>query len=157
MYSYLNENLGIGSKAWDILSEIEEEQDINPFFIAVRGFYISTLKKMLNKFHFGDSLLKDLGVIQPNMTSSYTTETIFGLAKRFPQLGLSEASSLDTLREEFHDFTLSPMDLPTQSECCAADGEMRPKVGMFWWEVGKKRTLYGKKDFLYITGSWLVF
>ena len=42
-----------------------------------------------------------------------TTETVISLAKRFPQLGLSDSSSLRCLEEEFLDFTLSPSELPS--------------------------------------------
>ena len=71
------------------------------FFTAVRNFYLSTLKKMLLKFPFGDSLLKDLGVLQPEKTSSYSARTILNLAKIFPQLEIADFESHDCLREEF--------------------------------------------------------
>ena len=47
------------------LAELEATHDTAPFFEAVRGFYISSTKKMLNKFPFGDTLLKDLSMLQP--------------------------------------------------------------------------------------------
>ena len=55
-----NENLGLGS-AWVYISVLEEEEDIKPFYSAVHSFYVVTLQKMLKKFPFGDSILKDLG------------------------------------------------------------------------------------------------
>ena len=91
---------------------------------------------MLHRFPFGDTLLKDLGVLQPDKTASYPVSTIIGLAKRFPQLGLADSVSLDKLREEFLDFTLSPSDLPTPSEYLAADGTLKPRTGLFWSIVG---------------------
>ena len=39
--------------------------------------------------------------------------------------------SLDHLREEFLDFTLSPSDLPTPGEYLAADGAMKPEACLF--------------------------
>ena len=69
---------------------------------------------MIKKFPFGDTL-QDLGVLVPDKVSTYSVETITRLAKRFPQLGLSDPSFLDHLREEFLDFTLSPGDLPAQT------------------------------------------
>ena len=42
---------------WAYLSDIEEEYDPKPLFKAVRDFYVASLKKMLKKFPFGDSIL----------------------------------------------------------------------------------------------------
>ena len=60
-----DKNMGIGDSTWLVLAEVENEHDTKPFFSAVRKFYLATIKKMLKKFPFGDSLLKDLGVVQP--------------------------------------------------------------------------------------------
>ena len=46
-------------------SALQEEVDTKPFFRAVRNFYIATVKIMLEKFLFNDSILKDLGIINP--------------------------------------------------------------------------------------------
>ena len=119
---------------------------MKPFFNAI-SFYASSITKMLQKFPFGDTLLKDLRVLQPEKAASYPVSTIIGLAKRFPQLGLADSVSLDQLREEFLDFTLSPTDLPTTGEYLAADGTMKPKTGFFWSEVGKLITLDGSLGF----------
>ena len=75
-----DENLGIGNEAWIHLSSFEEEYDPKPFYNAVRGFYVSTLQKMLKKFPFGDSILKDLDVINPDKVCSYSYEKIKSLA-----------------------------------------------------------------------------
>ena len=107
-----NENLGIGTETWVCIAELEEERDPKPFFDAVRNFYLATIKKMIKKFPFGDSLMKDLGVLQPDKTSFYSPATVLNLAKRFPQIGLSEPESLDLIEEEFNDFLLSPNDIP---------------------------------------------
>ena len=80
-----DENLGIGTETWITIAALEEEQDVSLLFRAVRKFYIATLKKMLKKFPFGDTLLRDLGVLQPDKTS-YEVETMISLAERFPQL-----------------------------------------------------------------------
>uniref|UniRef100_A0A1X7SHY9 HAT C-terminal dimerisation domain-containing protein n=1 Tax=Amphimedon queenslandica TaxID=400682 RepID=A0A1X7SHY9_AMPQE len=143
-----DENLGVGDSTWTFLHEVEEEHDLKPFFIAVRSFYVNSIKKMLQKFPFGDTLLKDLGILQPQKAASYPVSTVVRLAKRFPQLGLADSASLDELSEEFNDFTLSPSDLPTPGEYRAADDEMKPKTGFYWSEVGKIKTLDGKPRFL---------
>ena len=102
---------------------------------------------MLKKFPFEDSLLKDLGILQPNKASSYPVNTVLNLAIRFPQLNLADPESLDKLREEFLDFTLSPSDLPPPAEYSAADRTKKPRAGRFWWEVGKLNTFDGKLRF----------
>ena len=85
---------------------------------------------MLAKFPFKDTLLKNLRVLQPDKAASFSVDTIIGLAKRFPQLDLADSASLDQLREEFIDFTLSP-DLPAPGECHAADGTIKPRTGIY--------------------------
>ena len=67
-----DENLGLGNDTWVYLSGMEEEFDPKPFYKAVREFYAATLKKMQKKIPFGDSILKDLGIINPNSVSTYS-------------------------------------------------------------------------------------
>lgn len=142
-----DENLGIGTDTWTYLSEFQEEYDLKPFFNAVRGFYTATLKKMLHKFPFGDSLLKDLSVLQPDKTSTFSDVVLIKFAKRFSQLGLADAHSLDCLREEFLDFCLSSSDLPTIQKYKAADKTEKNCVGDFWCKVSKLPTVDGKPRF----------
>ena len=92
-------------------------------------------------------MLKDLRVIQPEHTSSFSLKTITSLAKRFPQIGINNAVSLQNLKEQFQDFKLSPNDLPTLVKYKAADGVMRSKAGLFWLEVGKMTTIEGQPRF----------
>lgn len=68
-----DENLGVGSDTW---VSIADEHDTKPFFTAIRNFYIA---KMLLKFPFSDSLLKDLGILQPEKTASYSVETVLSI------------------------------------------------------------------------------
>ena len=142
-----NEDLGIGTETWMSVAELESTHDTAPFFEAVRGFYVSSTKKMLNNFPFGDTLMKDLSVLQPENTSLFPFSKIISLAKRFPQIGLSESASLDQLQEEFQDFKLSPGDLPSIVKYKAADGVLRAKAGLFWSEVNKMTTLDGQPRF----------
>jgi len=46
---------------------------------------------------------------------------VISLAKKFPQLDLCDSKSLDCLKEEFLDFTLSPTDLPSIDRYDACD------------------------------------
>ena len=84
----VDENLGFGDSTWAALSAMEDEFDTKPFYQAVRDFYVASLKKMLNKIPFGDTVLKDLGVINPDKVCTYNFTTIQTLADRFPQLDL---------------------------------------------------------------------
>ena len=142
-----DENLGIGAATWACLSELEETQDISPFFNAVRKFYVETIKKMLKKFPFDDSLMKDLEVLQPEKTSDYDVSTLIALARRFPQLEINTNEMIDKLTEEFLDFQLSPGDLPSVQCYKAADGTEKPRVGLFWSQVGTLTTLDGQARF----------
>ena len=92
-----HENLGVGDATWAYLSAMEEELDPKPFYEAVRRFYVASLKKMLKKFPFGDSILKDLGIINPDQTCTYSFSTVQSIAKRFPQLDLADSESINAL------------------------------------------------------------
>ena len=145
------EHMGIGSQTWISIAGLEEEHDTKPFFDAVRNFYIKSTKKMIQKFPFGDSLLRDLDILLPKKLNTSTLDAVIGLAKCFPQLQLSDVSCLDKLREECLDYILSPADLPTLAEYTGADKVKRPHVGKYWWEVGQILTLDGEPRFPSLT------
>ena len=88
---------------------------------------------MLKIFPFGDSLLKDLGILQPNRVHLYTVETVVKLAKCFPQLSLDDSQSIDCLREEIMDFLLSPGDLPPPVTYTASDRSKNQGQVNFGW------------------------
>ena len=142
-----DENLGIGAATWSCLAVLESTHDLKPFFTSIRKFYCETIKKMQKKFPFDDSLMKDLGVLQPENTANYAVSTIISLAKRFPQLDLAEDHILDDLREEFTDFQLSQSDLPSVSMYKAADGSDKPCSDLFWSKVGEMTTFDGQPRF----------
>ena len=81
-----DEDLGIRNDTWVSLAEVEATHDTAPFFRAVKAFYEKSTKKMLEKFPFGDTLLKDLSMLQPENTSSFPFSKVVSLAKRFPSL-----------------------------------------------------------------------
>lgn len=130
-----------------LLGRMEASHSTKPFFTAIRKFYVETIKKMIKKFPFDDTLMKDLEILQPEKTAVFPVSTIISLAKRFPQIGLAELVELDKLREEFIDFQLSPADLPSLSTYKAADGTEKPRAAVFWSEVGKIKTLDGHSRF----------
>lgn len=126
---------------------MEEEFDPKPYYAAVRKFYITSITKMLNKFPFGNSILKDLGIINPEKTCTYSFSTIESLAKRFPQLDLADSESINALRDQFMDFKLSPAEHPAISVYRSATGDEKPRAGKFWNEVGKLKTFDGEPRF----------
>ena len=77
-------NLGLGNDTWLHLSGMEEEYDPKPFYRAVHSVYAASLQKMLKKFPFGDSILKDLDIINQDKFCTCSFSTIERLAKRFP-------------------------------------------------------------------------
>ena len=92
---------------------------------------------MIQKFPFGDSLFfRDLEILLPAKLTTTTINIVLNLAKRFPQLEISDPIALDKLREECL-YTLSSMDLPTPAMYKAADGINRSCVGRYWWDVSK--------------------
>lgn len=143
-----DESLGIGDDTWVCISQLEEEMDVKPFFRAVQKFYLATLEKMIKKFPFADTIMKDLGIAQPHKTNTYTVSTIQRLAKRFTQIELNSPASLELLAEEFTDFLLSPGDLPTPQLYKDCDQIQKPP---FWWDVGKLKTLSGEQRFPNLT------
>ena len=53
-----NKDLGIGDDMWASVSDLEHLHDTAPFFEAIRGFYVSSMKKMLVKFPCGYLLMR---------------------------------------------------------------------------------------------------
>ena len=109
---------------------MEEELDSKPFYEAVCHFYVASIQKMLKKFQFRDSILKDFGSY-PDQVSSYNFSTIERLAKCFPQLNLKDTQFIDSLGSEFMDYKLSPAELPSPSTYKAATNDDLPRPGKF--------------------------
>lgn len=154
-----DENLGIGDNTWAAIAVVEQEHDTKPFFASIRRFYLSSIKKMLKKFPFGDSLLNDLGILQPDKVFTYQTNTVLRLAKKFPQLELATPTCLDHLKEEFSDFLLSPSEIqpfittysawdPSFNPYRAAEKVEKSRPGAFWHKIAQSmRSLDGEPRF----------
>ena len=110
-------------------------------------FLLSYSSEIFKKFPFGDTILQDLGIVQRTKTKSCTVSTIKRLAKRFPQIELDSPDSLHLLAQEFTDFLLSPEDLPALRHCKDWNEVEKLCPGLFWWEVGKIKTLLGELRF----------
>ena len=99
---------------------------------------------MFKKFPFSNTILKDLGIVQPAKTKSYTVSTIKRLAKRFPQIELDSPDSLHLLAQEFTDVLLSPEALRYYKDC---DGVDKPRPGFFIGGKLVRKTLLGELRF----------
>ena len=141
------EDVGVGTNTWTALSEVQEELPLEPFFSAVKVFYVRTTEKLLKKFPFSDQLLKDLAVLNPLKSAGCKPEAIVNLAKRFPQLKLTSPESLETLREEFTDFCLSPGDHPPVETYSTEGEEQLVRCGTFWAALSKQKTAFGEQRF----------
>ena len=129
------------------IAQIEEEHDISPFLESIKNFYIASTKLMLKKFPFGDSLMKDLAILQPDATATFSPNTVISLATRFPQLGIS---NLDALREELRDFQLSQTDIPLIVQYKAGDSAFRARA-LIWSKISKMLTLDGSQRFPFLS------
>ena len=69
-----DENLGIGTETWRSLVELEAEQELKPFFCAVRKFFIASITKMLKNFHLAIPSLKTWEFF--NLTKQHLTPLI---------------------------------------------------------------------------------
>ena len=146
-----NEYLGIGDDTWASVSQLEHLHDTAPFFKAIRSYYVSSTKKMLVKFPFGDSLMKDLRIIQPEHTSSFSFNTINSLAKRFPPIGLNDVVSLQNLKEQFQDFNFLPMIYRRWPSTRQLMLSWDPRQGFSGWKLGRWPHLKGSQDSISFT------
>ena len=100
--------LAIGPSARTFL--VEEEDSISPtskakFFTSVRNFYIVCVNKMLSKFPFKNTVLKDFVVLNPDSTKcdEYAASQVTSLAETF---NIIPADKFSALEEEFLDYQL---------------------------------------------------
>ena len=96
----------------------------------MRNFCVAALKKTLKNFPFGDSILKDFGVINPAQGYTYSFDTVKSLATQFPQLELTEVEALDQLQEELMDFTFLTGENPSVETYKSPTGD-KPMSGVF--------------------------
>ena len=91
------QNMGIGDSTWVAVAELEAEHDTEPFFLAVKEFYVSTIVKLLKKFHLEIYCCKIWEFYSQTRTTSYDVSRVLSCAKCFVQLCLTSANSLDPL------------------------------------------------------------
>ena len=96
---------------------------LTPFFVTVRQFYRRSTEKP-----FGDSLVRDLLVLNPTNVTACKVDILVSLAKHFLQLKFDAPSDIDTLKEEFRDIGLSSFELP-EIKMYDCGGVPRPRCG----------------------------
>lgn len=111
-----NDELGIGTSTRLLLcGELEDEivgtVKENTFFNSVRTFYETSVSKMLAKFPFDDSTIKELAFLDPRNRNKSSLGGLTQLATRFTSFTSDE---IDSLCMEFRDFrATSNTHLPT--------------------------------------------
>lgn len=123
--------IAVGMSARSYLAEEEENIPIatpSRFFLYVRKFYQAVVLKMMKKFPFKDTIIQDLGIIDPRNRGNVTAETALNLAKRFKIL---DDEDLDALGDECHDLCVSPDDdLPSFED---------QNINRFWLDMSRMK------------------
>ena len=106
-----NSELGIGTATRLLLEEeadsMEGTQQEAAFFTTVRAFYREAVSKMVSKFPFRDTTIRDLSLLDPSSRSKTTSASVTRLAKRFLRLSTED---MDDLHREFLDYKSMPED-----------------------------------------------
>ena len=102
--------LGIGTATRLLLEEeadsIEGTHQGVAFFAAIREFYKEVVHKMVSKFPFRNSTIRDLSLLDPKNRQSVTSSSAIRLAKRFASVTSHE--ELDGLDAELRDYKYMP-------------------------------------------------
>ena len=78
------------------------------------------------------------------------SESTFDQIDNKPTINLASiagSESINSLRDEFMDFTLSPIEHSVGETYKSATGDQKLKAGMFWLKVGRIMTLDGQQRF----------
>ena len=124
--------------------EQEQQLSLDPssearFYTSVRLFYITLVKKMLQKFPLQNLLLKDLRLLQPTVRLDLTAQVACRLADSLPS-HVVPLEKRDELKDEFRDWQMLEDDsLPS---CGAGD-----RLDKYWGGVAKMRDATGKLRF----------
>ena len=99
------------------------------FFAAVWEFYKEVVHKMVSKFPFRDSTIRDLSLLDPKNRQSVTSSSAIRLAKRFASITLHE--ELDWLDAELRDYKSMP-----EKQLPSVDASSATALDHFWQEMG---------------------
>ena len=140
--------LGIGHKAWEFMSEEEDYMDPNVqllFFNRVRGFYRAVSSTIIKKFSFDDNLVDDVAFLLPENRDKVTTALVLRLARRFS--AATPHDCRDELEEEALDYILLPQSSLPTSGSESVEQSKSDEVCTYWTQVGKMTTLMGTVRF----------
>ena len=137
-----NDLLAVGGLARTYL--VEEEEDISPttqarFFKSARNFYVVCVKKMIKKFPFKDTVLKDMAVLNPDSSvrSQHTAAQVINLSERFSIIPQDQHAARE---EEFVDYQLcEDSELPKYD---IKDPQFN-SVDQFWGAMSALKTATG--------------
>ena len=99
------------------------------FFAAVREFYKEAVHKMVSKFPFRDSTIRDLNLLDPKNRRSVTSSSAIRLAKRFASVTSHE--ELDGLDAELRDYKSMP-----DNQLPSVDASSAAALDHFWQDMG---------------------
>lgn len=125
--------LAVGMRARATLSEDEVDPNVQArFFSYVRKFYCAVVSKMLSKFPFENTVLRNIQWLSPTESDKVSAESVSTCASQ-----LIPAMNTDAVQEEFVDFQLAE-NLPSASD---------KTVDRFWFEVGEMKDVRGNPRF----------
>ena len=98
----------------DCADELEGIQREKNFFLAVRGFYMECMCKIIRKFPFTDRVISDLGILNPQKLYRVSSASITRLLNRFCKQ--CSTDEMDTILKQWHEYQSLPDDqLPKYS------------------------------------------
>ena len=125
--------LGIGTATRLLLEEeadsIEGTHQELAFFAAVREFYKEVVHKVVSKFPFRHSTIRDLSLLDPKNRQSVTSSSAIRLSKRFASVTSHE--ELDGLDAELRDYKSMP-----ENQLPSVDASSATALDNFWQEKG---------------------
>lgn len=130
----VNEELGVGTTRLLLCGdEVVGTRTEVRFFEYVRTFYETSVSKILAKFPFSDSTIKELAFLDPRNRDKCSRNGILQLASRFTS---STADDIDDLTMEFSDYRAASDDqLPK------FDPEEVAAVDHFWAAMSEIHTV----------------
>ena len=110
-----DDELAIGASTRALLNELEDEivgtNLVRRFFPQIRVFYETSVQKILDKFPFEDTTIKELAFLDPRNRTISPVTGIINLATRFCQFSTDE---IDILTIQFQDYrACSDLQLPS--------------------------------------------
>lgn len=134
-----DDTIAVGVAARSLLSEDHIAPRVRQQFPAnARSFYEATVKKMVEKFPFGDQTLADLVILDVTKRADFTSEHVIRLAQQY-------APSVDqeVLKDEWEDFQLLE-----DKAIRLLDGKGQPRrLDVVWSDILNIQTSFGSSRY----------